>query len=184
MADLWFADRHRELLREASQQRLVREAQRARKGRSRAEKAQTRTPLVHPMLPRRTPAKKRPVVRLGLARDAPRIAVLLELNGMPRWVAYEERFIIAEEEGQLVAVVRFREDAEGLHLGLFVTDPWAREGPSVTALYAGAGTIAQGLGLRKVRARPRGHETLLRKAGYRRCRGGWWLDATDTLGRS
>lgn len=168
LADLWFAGRRGELLREASQQRLVREAQRARKGRPRPEESQ-----------RRTPGRKHPVVRLGLARDAPRIAVLLELNGMPRWVAYEERFILAEEEGQLMAAARFREDLENLHLGLLVTDPWAGEGPSVAALYAEAGTMAQGLGLRKVRARSRGHETLLREAGYRRYRGGWRLDATD-----
>jgi hypothetical protein len=43
------------------------------------------------------PARKYPVVRLERARDAPRIAVLLELNGMPRWVAFEERFIVAEQ---------------------------------------------------------------------------------------
>ena len=67
-------------------------------------------------------------------------------------------------------------------MGLIVTDPWAREGPLVAALYAEARAVAEGLGLREVRARTRGHETHLREAGYRRWRGGWWLDVTDAAG--
>ena len=33
-------------------------------------------------------------VRWGLPGDEGGIAELLELNGMPRWVAFEERFIV------------------------------------------------------------------------------------------
>jgi hypothetical protein len=58
----------------------------------------------------------------GLAEDAPRIAELLELNGIPRWVAFEERFILAEDEGKLVAVLRFRENSEFLFLGLLTVE--------------------------------------------------------------
>ena len=36
-------------------------------------------------------------VRWSLARDSAGIADVLELNGMPRWVAFEERFIVVEE---------------------------------------------------------------------------------------
>jgi len=169
-ADLWFMGRHKELLREAGQQRLAREARRARQGRSCAEEPETCA----------ASARKRPIVRLGLASDAPRIAVLLELNGMPRWVAFEERFIVAEEkEGRLLAAVRFREGLESLHLGLLVIDPWAGEGPVVAALYTEARAIAEGLGLREVWARICKHETHLREAGYRRWIGGWWLDVSD-----
>lgn len=180
-ADSWFMGRHKELLREAGQQHLAREARRTRKGRSRAQESETCTPPARAVRPD-APARKYPVVRLERARDAPRIAVLLELNGMPRWVAFEERFIVAEQEGRLAAAVRFREGSEGLHLGLLVTDPWAGEGPLVAALYAEARAIAVGLGLREIRARTRRHQTHLRAAGYRRRRGGWWLGVSDTAG--
>jgi hypothetical protein len=107
---------------------------------------------------------------------------ILELNGMPRWVAFEERFIVAEEAGQLAAVARFREGSECLHLGLIVTDPWAAEGPLVSALYAEARAVAEELGLREVRVRTREHQTHLREAGYRRWKGGWRLDMTAAAG--
>lgn len=117
LVDFWFTERHRELLREADQRRLAQKARRARKGRSRAEVSPTRTPQVRAMT-HGTIARTHPIVRLALARDITRIAELLELNGMPRWVAFEERFIVAEEAGQLAAVARFREGSESLHLGL------------------------------------------------------------------
>ena len=169
LADLWLAvRRHQELLEEASQGRLTRELRRARK--ARAEKP--------PAGGAGAPVGKRADVRRGLVEDAPRIAELLELNGMPRWVAFEERFIIAEEDGELVAVLRFREDFERLYLGLLVTDPWADEGSLAVALYTGARVMARGLGLREIRVRTRQHETFPREAGYRRWRGGWRLDVT------
>ncbi len=101
-AGFWFMGRHEELLREAGQQRLAREARRARKLRAGAEESESR----------RASARKPPVVRPGLASDAPRIAALSELNGMPRWVAFEERFIVAEEGGALTAAMRFRAGTE------------------------------------------------------------------------
>jgi hypothetical protein len=165
LGDWWFKRRHQELLREASQMRLARELLRARK--SSAEESPTSDAT--------EPAQKRPEVRLGLAEDAPRIAKLLELNGIPRWVAFEERFILAEDDGKLVAVMRFREDSERLYLGLLVTDPWAKEHSLAVALYAGARVIAHGLGLREIQARTRQNETHPREAGYRRWRGGWRL---------
>ncbi len=168
LGDWWFTGRHQELLREASQKRLAQELRRARK--TSAEEPPTGNATA--------PAGKRTDVRLGLAEDAPRIAKLLELNGMPRWVAFEERFIIVEEDGELVAVLRFREDFERLYLGLLVTDPWADEGSLAVALYTGARVMARGLGLREIRARTRQHETFPREAGYRRWRGGWRLDVT------
>src|SRR4028119_2218284 len=41
-------------------------------------------------------------VRWGLAEDEPAVADLLELNGMPRWIAFEERFIVAQKNERLV----------------------------------------------------------------------------------
>ena len=181
LVDFWFTERHRELLREADQRRLAQKARRARKGRSRAEVSPTRTPQVRAMT-HGTIARTHPIVRLALARDITRIAELLELNGMPRWVAFEERFIVAEEAGQLAAVARFREGSESLHLGLIVTDPWAAEGPLVSALYAEARAVAEELGLREVGVRTREHQTHLREAGYRRWKGGWRLDMTAAAG--
>ena len=181
LADFWFMERHRELLREAGQRRLAQEARRARKGRPRAEASQRRMPQARATT-QGTLARTHPIVRLALAGDITRIAELLELNGMPHWVAFEERFIVAEEAGQLAAVARFREGSESLHLGLIVTDPWAGEEPLVSALYAEAREVAEELGLREVRARTRGHEVHLHEAGYRRWKGGWRLDVTDAAG--
>lgn len=66
---------------------------------------------------------ERAIVRPGTALDVSRIAVLLELNGMPRWVALEERFIVFERGGALMAAMRFREGTGLLHLDLLVVDP-------------------------------------------------------------
>lgn len=162
-AGFWFMGRHEELIREADQQRLAREARRARKLRARSEESEAR----------RASPRQHPAVRLGLASDAWRIAVLLDLNGMPRWVAFEERFIVVEEGGALTAAMRFRAGTERLYLGLLVADPWAEEHSVAVTLYSGARAIAEGLGLREVRAQPCGYEPYLRKAGYRRWRGGW-----------
>jgi N-acetylglutamate synthase-like GNAT family acetyltransferase len=125
------------------------------------------------------PAKKGPEVRPGLAKDTPRIAELLELNGIPRWVAFEERFIIAEDDGKLLAVLRFHEDSVRLYLGLLVTDPWAEEHSVAVALYAGARAMARGLGLQEIRAQTRQNETHPRDAGYRRWGGVWRLDVVS-----
>lgn len=92
---------------------------------------------------------------------------------MPRWVAFEERFIVVEEGGALTAAIRFREGTEALYLGLLITDPWAEEHSVALALYSGARAIAEGFELREVRVQTRLHETYLREAGYRRWRGGW-----------
>lgn len=78
--------------------------------------------------------------------------------------------------------MRFREDTGRLYLGLLITDPWAEEHSVAVALYSGARAIAEGLGLREVRARTRGHEMCLREAGYRRWGGGWRLGVCDAAG--
>lgn len=41
----------------------------------------------------------------GLEEDEDLVAELLDLNGMSRWVAFEERFIVAEEKGEVLAAL-------------------------------------------------------------------------------
>lgn len=115
-------------------------------------------------------------VRWGLAGDEARIARLLELNGMPRWVAFEERFVVAEKNGEVLAALRYHTASKRLLLGLLVTDPWAKERPLAVALYAGAGDLAREMGVGEVLALPVPHADYPPEAGYRRWRGEWWLN--------
>ena len=159
LADFWFAGRLRDLIREADQERLARELRHAQK-----------TPARRPATSRAdAPAGRSPSVRRGTPRDAR----LLELNGMPRWVAFEERFIIVDEGEALTAAIRFRQECGRLHLGLLVTDPRNEEHPLAVALYVGARTMARRFGFHEVRAQTHRHQRHLREAGYRRCGGAW-----------
>ena len=167
LADFWsglFEGRHRELLREVGQERLARESRRARRD---GRVGRPATPAAGGA------ASGQVVVRIGTDLDAPRIADLLELNGMPRWVAFEERFILVEEGMTLTAAMRFRAGTERLHLGLLVTDPWSEEHYLAVTLYSWARAMARDLGLGEVSARTHRHEGRLYEAGYRR-RGGTW----------
>ena len=130
--------RREELIREAQEAALAREARKVRAAFAAAEE------------PARVPAGTK--VRWGLADDEPEIADLLQLNGMPRWVAFEERFIVAERAGKLVGALRYRTESKRLILGLLVVDPWAGERRTAGALYAGARRLARELGANEVLA--------------------------------
>ncbi len=164
LADFWLAGRLRELIREADQERLSRELHHAQK-----------TPAGRPATSPRAdaPTGRCPSVRRGTPRDAPQIARLLELNGMPRWVAFKEHFIVVDEGEALTAAIRIRQECGRLHLGLLVTDSRAEEHHLAAALYVGARAIARRSGLHEVRAQTRRHQRHLREAGYRRCGGAW-----------
>lgn len=112
-------------------------------------------------------------VRWGLAEDEPAVADLLQLNGMPRWVAFEERFIVAEKGGKLVGAVRYRTESKRLLLGLLVVDPWAGEGRIGRALYAGSLGLARELGVAEILAARVGRANYPALAGYRRAGRGW-----------
>ena len=159
-------ERRRELVREAEDRRLARELREAR-----AEKrsGEVSIGLLEGI-----------EVRWGLLEDEPRIAEILELNGMPRWIAFEERYIVAEKDGEILAAMRYRTEPKRLLLGLLIADPWAEERPPAVALYAGARELARELGVGEVIARPYHYEgEYLREAGYRRRgRREWRLDAT------
>ena len=115
-------------------------------------------------------------VRWGLPEDELRVAELLELNGMPRWVAFEEQFIVAEKKGEVLAVLRYRTASKWLLLGLLVADPWAEERPLAAALYAGAVELAREIGVGEVVAWPVPYADYPYEAGYRWEARGWWVD--------
>ncbi len=154
--DAWFRfrgwrERRRALLREEQERALAR------------EEAKVRVAFAA--------AKEGPgtiEVRWGLPADEAAIADLLELNGMPRWVAFEERFIVAED-GKVLGALRYRTESKRLLLGLLIVDPWAGEERLARALYAGAGDLARELGVGEVVARTFPHAAdYPRDAGYRR----------------
>jgi len=113
-------------------------------------------------------------VRWGLAGDEPAVDDLLELNGVPRWVSFEERFIVAQKDCKVLGAVRYRTESKRLLLGLLVVDPWAGEERLATALYRGAGELAREIGAGEVVASESraGYSGL---AGYRRRGRGWRL---------
>src|ERR687898_780584 len=130
-------ERQRELLREAEEHRTAGVLRGARRGVGKDKHG--------------GPVKLEDVdVRWGLAEDEGAVAELLELNGMPRWVSFEERFVVAWKDGKVLGVVRYRTESKRLHLGLLVVDPWAGEERVATALYRGAGELAREIGVREV----------------------------------
>ena len=151
------SERRRELLREAGERRLARLA-REGSGSSGEDRGIG--------------------VRWGREADDDEVADLLQLNGMPRWIAFEERFVVAEKDGKIVAALRYRMEPKKLVLGLLVADPWAGERDLATALYAGAGELAREIGARDVLAQAGAAPDYLAEAGYRWQGRGWRLDAT------
>jgi hypothetical protein len=170
-AYLWaWEERRAELVQEAEHRRLVRELPEAHKARAKERSGDGYAELRGGGIE----------IRWGLLEDEPRIVELLELNGMPRWIAVEERYIVAEKDGEVLAAMRYRTEPKRLLLGPQVTDPWAEERPLAVALYAGAGELAREVGVTEVIARPFPHVgDYTREAGYRR-RGlrEWRLGAT------
>lgn len=117
----------------------------------------------------------------GLAEEEPAVADVLELNGIPRWVAFEERFIVAQKDGKVLGAVSYRMESKRLLLGLLVVDPWAGEKRLALALYRGSSELAREIGAGEVitSASRAGYPG---QAGYRRWGRGWRLDATRNSG--
>lgn len=122
-------------------------------------------------------------VRWGLAEEESAVADLLELNGMPRWIAFEERFIVAKKDGKVLGALRYRTESKRLLLGLLVVDPWAGEERLARTLYGGAADLAREIGAGQVIASaPRtGYPG---SAGYYRWGRGWRLDVAHSSGAS
>ena len=152
--------RQEELLREAEGRRIARTLRKFRRNES-----EKRGPT----------GSEGVVVRWGLSGDEPLVANLLELNGMPRWISFEERFVVAEKDGKVLGAVRYRTESKRLILGLLVVDPWAGEERLARALYGCAGELARELGVHEVRASA-SSARYPGMAGYRRRGRGWHLD--------
>jgi hypothetical protein len=152
--------RQEELLREAEERRVARAVRRFRRGKGDDE----------------GPVELEGVnVRWGLVGDERAVAELLELNGMPRWISFEERFVVAEKDGKIVGAVRYRTESKRLILGLLVVDPWAGEERMALALYRGAGELAREIGVNEVVASA-SQARYPGRAGYRHRGRGWRLD--------
>ncbi|MCA1716653.1 MAG: hypothetical protein LC781_07260 [Actinobacteria bacterium] len=123
-------------------------------------------------------------VRWGLREDEDGVAELLELNGMPRPLAFEERFVVAVAgpEGELLATLSYRTASKRLLLGFLVADPWVEERSLARALYAGAIALAREAGIGEIQACPSLYGDYPGEVGYRWCRGGWRADAALALG--
>ncbi len=163
-----YRERSRNLLREAEAARLAREA---RKG-----TAERRSGV---SLRGDESASVR--VRWGRAEDEAEISKLLDLNGMPRWIAFEERFIVAVEHGVVVAALRYRTESKRLILGLLVVDPWAGERRLARALYAGARDLGREMCIGEILAASGTRADYPRDAGYRRRGRVWRWDATQPV---
>ena len=158
-------ERHSDLVREADRRRLARRLGRARRS-STATSPGARTD---------GQVSRDIEIRWGLEEDETRIGEILDLNGMPRRVALEEQFIVAEEHGEVLAAVSFMTTPKRLLLGIVVADPWAGERNLAVALYTGVRGLADEMGVRDILARPDTRTNYLREAGYRRRIGRWKL---------
>jgi hypothetical protein len=167
--------RREELVREAEHRRLARQLREARKERAKERSGNGRAEL-------RASGVE---VRWGLLEDEPAIADLLELNGTPRWIAFEERYIVAEKDGEILAAMRYRTEPKRLSLGLLVADPWAEERKLAGAIYAGARELAREMGVAEIVARPFPNVgDYPREAGYHRWGlHEWRMDAARPLER-
>ena len=116
-------------------------------------------------------------VRWGLREDEARLGELLEINGMARPSAFEERFIVAEKKGEVLAALSYRMASKRLLLELLVTDPWVEERRLARALYAGAAVLAWEAGIGEVRAWANPYGDYPGEVGYHWWRGGWRSDA-------
>ena len=118
--------RQEELLREAEERRIARALRRFRRGvkEGRSE----------------GPAEPEGVeVRWGLAGDERAVADLLELNGMPRWISFEERFVVAEKDGKVLGAVRYRTESKRLILGSARRRPVGGRGAAGARVVPGRG---------------------------------------------
>lgn len=163
LVDLGLAEDHRgELLREAEERRLARRVRGTRRAVARQVKDSDIT------------------VRWGLRGDDEKVAGLLELNGLPRWSAFEERFVVAEREGEIIAALSYRTEPKRMLLGMLISDPWVGEHALAVALYSGVRRLAREMCVREIRVETVSQASYLRETGYHRRPTGWRLVVAES----
>jgi hypothetical protein len=160
--------RQEELLREAEERRIAGALRKARRSVKEDRRSSTRE-------------LEGVDVGWGLAEEESGVADLLELNGLPRWVAFEERYIVAQKDGKVLGAVRYRMESKRLILGLLVVDPWAGEERLALALYRGSKELAREIGAKDIVA-SEARAGYPGRAGYRRWGRGWRVDLARDSG--
>ncbi len=120
-------------------------------------------------------------MRRASLEDEAAIKDLLDLNGMPRWTAAEEGFLVAERGGELLAALGYCVTEGYLVLGPLVADPWVGERWVARALYAEAHAVAREMGLCGVEAPSAAGRDYPYDVGYLKGGSGWRLSASDDL---
>lgn len=113
-------------------------------------------------------------VRWSGADDIEAVGNLLEFDGSSTTGGDADgRFIVAEEDGMVVGVVRVRAVPSRMDLWGFVADPRVGADEIAEETYRGASELAGELGVPAVWADDEWHRDALLAAGYRRRVGGW-----------
>ncbi|WP_047865455.1 hypothetical protein [Rubrobacter aplysinae] len=115
-------------------------------------------------------------IRRATADDANAVASIRHRAGVGGPNILKERFLVAEERGQVLAVARYRKARGGLMLDRAVADPQVEEYRFAVLLYGGAGELARTLERRLVWVECDTHREYLLESGYVRRVGGWRLD--------
>ncbi|WP_273841618.1 hypothetical protein [Rubrobacter calidifluminis] len=112
-------------------------------------------------------------VRWSQPEDRARIADLLEVEDLPRWLAWREQFLVAERGGEIVGALEYRMAHGQIVLGIMASDLFVDERAVARALYSEALAMAWVVGARQVRALPTMRGDYPAEAGYRKWNRVW-----------
>jgi hypothetical protein len=116
-----------------------------------------------------------------LPEHEPRVAELLETNGLPRSMAVGKAYLVAASAGRVFAALEYRVESGRLVLGHLISDPSASERLPARVLYAETHALAREMGLEEVRASPPAYGDYPHEVGYRWRYGCWELDTGTPL---
>lgn len=119
--------------------------------------------------------------RLAAPEDEDRLRRLLEWNDVPRHLAVEKCFLVAEQGEALPAALEYRVVGSSLSLGPLLSDLWGPERLPARVLYAEARILAREAGLREVRADAYPWSDYPYEVGYRRRGPIWRADPAEPL---
>ncbi|WP_273887233.1 hypothetical protein [Rubrobacter naiadicus] len=115
-------------------------------------------------------------MRWSLPEDKNRIADLLEISDLPRWLAARENFLVAERDGEVQAALEYRMACGQLVLGILVSDLFVDHPSMAKALYTEAYAMAWVMGVEKIRALPTMNGEYPGEVGYSRWNSCWRLN--------